>query len=157
MQKRLDSSDITIVSTWAPQHVILGHPVTGWFMTHCGNNSVTESVSHGVPMIAWPLSADQPVNAAYTSSILNIAYELFETRIRSGLRPLYRGIEPQGTLEAIETEIRNVLQQAWGCDGARKRENILKLKEKLNIAWNEDGEARIEFLEFLKLGAMWYS
>ncbi|GJJ06839.1 hypothetical protein Clacol_001035 [Clathrus columnatus] len=107
--------------------------------------------------IAWPLSADQPVNAAYTSSILNIAYELFETRIRSGLRPLYRGIEPQGTLEAIETEIRNVLQQAWGCDGARKRENILKLKEKLNIAWNEDGEARIEFLEFLKLGAMWYS
>ncbi|GJJ06841.1 hypothetical protein Clacol_001037 [Clathrus columnatus] len=150
MQKRLDSSNIALVSTWVPQHVILGHPVTGWFMTHCGNNSVTESVSHGVPMIAWPLSADQPVNAAYMSSVLNIAYELFETRIGSGLRPLYRGIKPQGALEAIETEIRTVLQKAWGCDGARKRENILKLKEKLNIAWNEDGEARIELREFLK-------
>ncbi|GJJ09753.1 hypothetical protein Clacol_003977 [Clathrus columnatus] len=118
LHKQLETSDISLVLEWAPQDVILGHSATAWFLTHCGNNSVMESVSSGVPMIAWPLSADQPVNAAYMSSTLNIAYELFETRRGPGLLPLHRGIKPQGTLEAIEKEIRTVLENAWGSDGA---------------------------------------
>jgi hypothetical protein len=34
----------------------------GWFVTHCSWNSVLEAVAAGVPMLAWPLSADQFVN-----------------------------------------------------------------------------------------------
>ncbi|GJJ09758.1 hypothetical protein Clacol_003982 [Clathrus columnatus] len=150
LQKQLEASNITLVLEWAPQEVILQHPATAWFLTHCGNNSVTESVSNGVPMIAWPLGADQPVNAAYMSSTLNIAFELFEGRRGPGLLPLHRGIKPQGTLEAIEKEMQTVLEKAWGPDGVQKRENLHVLTKKINKAWNDNGEARIEFLKFLK-------
>lgn len=50
IHEQLQISEFALVSAWAPQHLILGHQATGWFMTHCGNNSVTEAVSHGVPM-----------------------------------------------------------------------------------------------------------
>lgn len=51
IEEKLEASEITLVSAWAPQHLILGHQATGWFLTHCGNNSVTEAISHGVPML----------------------------------------------------------------------------------------------------------
>uniref|UniRef100_A0A0E0JCC6 Glycosyltransferase n=1 Tax=Oryza nivara TaxID=4536 RepID=A0A0E0JCC6_ORYNI len=53
-----------LVPSWAPQTLILGHASIGCFLTHCGWNSTLESVSNGVPMIAWPLYAEQKMNAA---------------------------------------------------------------------------------------------
>lgn len=43
---------------WAPQLRILNHAAIGGFMTHCGWNSVMESVAAGLPMATWPLYAD---------------------------------------------------------------------------------------------------
>ncbi|XP_047962281.1 UDP-glucosyltransferase 29-like [Salvia hispanica] len=52
-----------VVRGWAPQAAILRHRSVGGFMTHCGWSSVTESVYYGVPVVAVPFKADQPVNA----------------------------------------------------------------------------------------------
>lgn len=52
-----------VVRGWAPQLEILAHPSTGAFMSHCGWNSCMESLSMGVPIIAWPMHSDQPMNA----------------------------------------------------------------------------------------------
>ncbi|XP_010227319.2 UDP-glycosyltransferase 89B1, partial [Brachypodium distachyon] len=52
-----------VVRGWAPQVAVLRHAAVGWFMTHCGWNSVLEAVAAGVPMLAWPMTADQFVNA----------------------------------------------------------------------------------------------
>ncbi|GJN01516.1 hypothetical protein PR202_ga18789 [Eleusine coracana subsp. coracana] len=52
-----------VVRGWAPQVAALRHAAVGWFVTHCGWNSVLEAVAAGVPMLAWPMSADQFVNA----------------------------------------------------------------------------------------------
>ena len=37
-------------------------------MTHCGNNGQFEAIDHGVPMIGFPTSQDQPYNAARLAS-----------------------------------------------------------------------------------------
>ncbi|XP_078167833.1 UDP-glycosyltransferase 92A1-like [Carex rostrata] len=47
---------------WAPQISILAHKSTGTFLSHCGWNSTLESLVHGVPIIGWPLSAEQFYN-----------------------------------------------------------------------------------------------
>ncbi|XP_062017041.1 anthocyanidin 3-O-glucosyltransferase 5-like [Rosa rugosa] len=52
-----------VTATWAPQVAVLSHPSVCGFVTHCGWNSVMESVVHGVEMVAWPLYAEQKMNA----------------------------------------------------------------------------------------------
>ncbi|KAL2319944.1 hypothetical protein Fmac_028913 [Flemingia macrophylla] len=62
-----------VVPSWAPQVEVLGHGSTGGFLTHCGWSSVLEGVVHGVPMIAWPLFAEQKMNATTICDILQVA------------------------------------------------------------------------------------
>ncbi|KAL7747362.1 hypothetical protein RI367_007265 [Sorochytrium milnesiophthora] len=53
-----------LVMGWAPQVDILAHPVTSAFLSHCGWNSTTEAISNAMPIIAWPMIAEQHSNAA---------------------------------------------------------------------------------------------
>ena len=61
-----------VVRDWAPQLEILGHNSTGGFMSHCGWNSCLESMSLGVPIAAWPMHSDQPVNAVLITEVLKV-------------------------------------------------------------------------------------
>ncbi|XP_047065928.1 putative cis-zeatin O-glucosyltransferase [Lolium rigidum] len=49
-----------VITGWAPQLEILAHGATAAFMSHCGWNSTMESLSHGKPILAWPMHSDQP-------------------------------------------------------------------------------------------------
>ncbi|KAK9669910.1 hypothetical protein RND81_13G163400 [Saponaria officinalis] len=42
---------------WAPQVNVLAHPAMGGFVSHCGWNSILESLWFGVPIGAWPMYA----------------------------------------------------------------------------------------------------
>ncbi|GFS43027.1 UDP-glucosyl transferase 72E1 [Actinidia rufa] len=44
-----------VVEDWAPQAQILAHSSTGGFVSHCGWNSILESLKFGVPVIAMPM------------------------------------------------------------------------------------------------------
>ncbi|KAL4368373.1 hypothetical protein GQ457_05G005050 [Hibiscus cannabinus] len=61
---------------WAPQTVILSHPAIGGFISHCGWNSTLESIWFGVPMAAWPLYAEQQLNALTLIKELGLAVEI---------------------------------------------------------------------------------
>ncbi|XP_014777407.1 UDP-glucuronosyltransferase 2B37 [Octopus bimaculoides] len=50
------------VTKWLPQNDLLGHPKTKLFITHCGNSGQFESLYHGVPMLGFPVFADQSHN-----------------------------------------------------------------------------------------------
>lgn len=59
-----------IVRGWVPQKQVLEHPATGAFLSHCGWNSVLESICCGVPILCWPMIAEQPLNEKHVVDIL---------------------------------------------------------------------------------------
>ncbi|KAK1401901.1 Glycosyltransferase [Heracleum sosnowskyi] len=65
-----------ILKGWAPQLLILQHPSAGGFLTHCGSNSVLEAVIEGVPLVTWPLIADQFSNEMLVTQVLGIGVEV---------------------------------------------------------------------------------
>ncbi|KAL6280556.1 hypothetical protein ACE6H2_017437 [Prunus campanulata] len=64
------------VPSWAPQIQVLSHESTGGFLTHCGWNSTLESIVNGVPLIAWPLYAEQCMNAVLLADDIKIAWRV---------------------------------------------------------------------------------
>ncbi|KAM0840586.1 hypothetical protein ACQ4PT_059558 [Festuca glaucescens] len=52
-----------MVVEWCDQVRVLSHAAVGCFVTHCGWNSVLESVACGVPMVAVPQWSDQRINS----------------------------------------------------------------------------------------------
>ncbi|ESQ48281.1 hypothetical protein EUTSA_v10020674mg [Eutrema salsugineum] len=68
-----------VVKSWAPQVPVLNHKAIGGFVTHCGWNSILESVCAGVPMVAWPLYAEQRFNRVVIVEEIKIAIPMVES------------------------------------------------------------------------------
>ncbi|KAG0601345.1 hypothetical protein M758_11G103200 [Ceratodon purpureus] len=77
------TKDRALLVPWVPQIAVLSHPSVAAFLTHCGWNSVTESISGGVPMLAWPRIADQNTNCHYITHVWKIGLR-FESQVRDG-------------------------------------------------------------------------
>ncbi|KAJ7654763.1 hypothetical protein B0H17DRAFT_1214291 [Mycena rosella] len=130
---KIKDSGIGMASAWAPQQFILTHPATGWFLTHGGHGSISESLAAGVPMICWPFEADQPIAAEHLSQNLNVAFHLIEVRTDKGLQPLYSG-----------GDHRPVPRRA----GAEKRKQAQRMRDAFAEAWAEGGSAQVAVRAF---------
>lgn len=94
------------VVSWAPQKKVLEHIAVGAFLTHCGWNSVVEALVLGVPMVCWPVFADQPTNRV-----------LVEKKWKIG-----KGFQGE---EVHASEIGVVVQEVMGDEDFRHRAALL--------------------------------
>ncbi|BAT87866.1 hypothetical protein LR48_Vigan09g161300 [Vigna angularis] len=115
-----------VVPSWAPQPQVLAHPSTAGFLTHCGWNSILESVVSGVPFIAWPLFAEQRMNAF-----------MLTQEVRVALRPK---VADNGLVE--RQEISSVVKSLMeGEEGKKLRYRTKDLKDAAAMALAENGSS----------------
>ncbi|KAK1440635.1 hypothetical protein QVD17_06464 [Tagetes erecta] len=124
-----------IVPLWAPQVTILNHKSIGGFLTHCGFNSVHESIRGGVPMIAWPLYAEQRLNATLVSEELEVA-----------IRPTVLPAEEVVGRKEISKMVRSLME---GEEGKVLKEKVKLLRESGNEALSMNGSSYKSMCEFI--------
>ncbi|CAO2828260.1 unnamed protein product [Amaranthus hypochondriacus] len=61
---------------WAPQASILSNRGIGGFVSHCGWNSILESIWFGVPIATWPVYSEQQLNAFELINELGLSVEI---------------------------------------------------------------------------------
>ncbi|GAB2271794.1 hypothetical protein Dimus_006625 [Dionaea muscipula] len=117
-----------VVPSWAPQIRVLAHGSTGGFLTHCGWNSTLESVVHGVPLISWPLYAEQKSNAVTLVEVLKVA-----------LRPK-AAVDGGGLVgrEEISRVVRGLME---GEEGKEVRARMKDLKLAASRVLGDDGSS----------------
>ncbi|XP_019182296.1 PREDICTED: scopoletin glucosyltransferase-like [Ipomoea nil] len=79
LQERIGNKGL-IIKGWAPQLLILSHPSTGGFLSHCGWNSTLESIGRGVPILAWPIRGDQFFDAKLIANHLKVGHIPFSDK-----------------------------------------------------------------------------
>ncbi|CAK9874178.1 unnamed protein product [Sphagnum jensenii] len=125
-----------VYTSWAPQIQILAHPAVGGFLTHCGWNSIMESISMGVSMIAWPLWADQMLNARFCVDVLNIAIAVDKKEIvgPEEVERVVRLLMEDGTNEIVRKNVKELSKVVGqGIEpGGSSRKNLDLLVEELN-------------------------
>ncbi|KAB1225259.1 Hydroquinone glucosyltransferase [Morella rubra] len=106
---------------------ILSHSSTGGFLTHCGWNSTLESIASGIPLIAWPLFAEQRMNAVVLTEDLKVA-----------LRPK---ANEEGLIE--REEIARVIKDLMASEEGKRVQNRMKdLKIAAEKALTGDGSSK---------------
>ncbi|CAE5963067.1 unnamed protein product [Arabidopsis arenosa] len=94
-----------IVCSWAPQVDILAHKATGGFVSHCGWNSVQESLWYGVPIATWPMYAEQQLNAFELVKELDLAVEIRLDYVADGDRVTLEIV----SADEIATAVRSLM------------------------------------------------
>ncbi|CAN0902875.1 Anthocyanidin 5,3-O-glucosyltransferase [Linum grandiflorum] len=117
-----------VVKSWAPQVEVLNHESVGGFVTHCGWNSVLESLCAGVPMLGWPMYAEQKLNRHFLAREMGVVLKLTDG----------------GTVSAVELEKRVVELMSPECEkGKAVRERVKAMKEGAAAAMNDGGSSRL--------------
>ncbi|MED6118280.1 UDP-glycosyltransferase 1 [Stylosanthes scabra] len=124
------------VRDWAPQAAILSHDSVGGFVTHCGWNSVLESVCEGVPMVAWPLYAEQKINRVVMVQEMKIALGVKE--------------DEDGFVSA--TELGERVSELMDSErGKEIRQRIFKMQMSAVEAKAEGGSSRVALSRLVQL------
>ncbi|KAF3444220.1 hypothetical protein FNV43_RR13910 [Rhamnella rubrinervis] len=126
-----------VVKSWAPQSDILSHESVGGFVTHCGWNSVVEAVFHGVPMVAWPLYAEQRMNSAVLVEEMKLAIPVEKVESSSSSSPSSSEEELLVSAEELEKKVR----QLMGSEGQSLVEKSLGAKAMAMAAWSNGGSS----------------
>jgi hypothetical protein len=116
--------------TRAPQKEILAHAAVGGFVTHGGWNSILESLWFGVPMVPWPLYAEQHLNAFTLVAYMGVAVAMEVDRKRNNF---VVGSELERAVKA--------LMDGDSDEGRKAREKCTEMKGACRKAVEEGGSS----------------
>ncbi|KAK1268925.1 UDP-glycosyltransferase 73C3 [Acorus gramineus] len=164
LPKKFEEEPITerwmVIRGWAPQVAILSRLEIGGFVTHCGWNSTIEGLCAGVPMVTWPLFAEQFLNERLVVDVLHVGVSVGVQRpngwlgevegevverevIGLALKRLMDGGEKCRARRERARELGDMAREAMEVGGSsyvnltRVIEDVLKYKSMVNV--EEDG------------------
>lgn len=123
-----------VVKSWAPQILVLGHKAVGGFVTHCGWNSTLEAIMAGVPMVAWPLYAEQRFNKILLVEEIRIALPMNESEDRVV------------SSDEIERRVKHIM----GSEGDVVRKRVSELSHEAKVALGEGGPSKMALAKFVE-------
>lgn len=121
---------------WCSQLEVLTHPSLGCFISHCGWTSTLESLSSGVPVVAFPHWTDQGTNA-----------KLIEDVWKTGVR---LRVNEDGVVESEEIKRCIEIVMDGGEKGLELRKNAQKWKELAREAVKEGGSSEMNLKAFVQ-------
>ncbi|XP_044448100.1 UDP-glycosyltransferase 86A1 isoform X2 [Triticum aestivum] len=121
-----------LVVPWCCQVEVLSHAALGGFLTHCGWNSVLESVWAGVPMLCFPLLTDQFTNR-------RLVVREWRVGVPIGDRGAVFADEVRARIEGVMS----------GKEGEELREAVKKMRATLEAATLHGGSSQRSFDEFV--------
>ncbi|XP_031403409.1 7-deoxyloganetin glucosyltransferase-like [Punica granatum] len=120
------------ITSWCPQERVLNHPSVGGFLTHCGWNSIMESIVAGVPMICWPFLGDQQTNCRFCCREWGIGMEINED------------------VNRVEV-VKLVKELMEGGEGRIMKERVMEWKQLAREAVGPDGSSAMNFDKLLHI------
>ena len=110
-------------------------------MTHCGWNSLLEGVAAGLPMVTWPIGAEQFYNEKLVTQVLR-------TGVSVGATKHVKAMEDDIiSREKVEKAVREVLV---GVEAEERRKRAKKLAEMAKAAVEEGGSSFNDLNSFIK-------
>ncbi|KAI8548275.1 hypothetical protein RHMOL_Rhmol07G0261300 [Rhododendron molle] len=130
-----------LLLTWTPQEKILCHPSVGGFLTHCGWNSLLESIVGGVPMICWPVGTEQTTNCWSACKHWGLGLKITEVK-RAEVERLVGELmvgESGKKMKAKAMEWKKVLEDAVTAPAGSSSVNFDNLVNKVLLSKFESG------------------
>lgn len=123
-----------LIVPWCHQIAVISHPTIGGFLTHCGWNSILESIWCGVPLLCFPLLTDQFTNRKLVVDDWRIGLNLCDKK------PIRR--------EEVAEKI-NLLMSTGDQLADELRKNIKELKGTLKNTLTTDGSSEKNLNQFI--------
>ncbi|KAM7464224.1 hypothetical protein LguiA_032345 [Lonicera macranthoides] len=135
-----------VIRGWAPQVLILSHQSTGGFLTHCGWNSILEGVSAGVPMITWPMFADQFINEKFVIHVAKIG-------VKIGAEVFMNSVEEEKVGGALvkNEQVKKAIEEIMDEEAEEGEERRRRAKELGAIAKGTIEEGGSSYLNIISL------
>ncbi|KAK9062360.1 hypothetical protein SSX86_019546 [Deinandra increscens subsp. villosa] len=114
------------VCGWVSQVSVLAHKAIGGFVSHCGWNSILESISYGVPIATWPLYGEQHLNAFEMVKEIGLSVE-----IRLG----------EGNDLVLAEEVERGVRELMDGGDSELRKKVKEMSEKSKKALMKNGSS----------------
>ncbi|EFJ07365.1 hypothetical protein SELMODRAFT_133867 [Selaginella moellendorffii] len=126
-----------MVVSWAPQLQVLAHHSIAGFLSHCGWNSVLESIFYGVPLLGWPCHTEQSMNCKLVEDWkigrrLSDDQDVARGRVEEVIRDFLEGQgmgEIRARMAALRSTVRSTTDQ-----GGTSHENLKRFADAVNVS-----------------------